>query len=292
MRAPVWLSALIALESRARSFLRNVPCTLESSIGPGGLRIGNTGPDPCHHCRGDHLSAPASGASRARPASAGGAFLPLLAVADDRHGDQGMGRDPSQASRQVRNRRGPAQSAGVRHPSGSVDGRLPVRQGGQEPRPCSVTAMEHPDDWIENHLYSPWHKLGVVIMLAIDVAIFGVFAGLADLGRADHLDSLLGGGRDQRSRPFLGLPEFQLPRDASTNISPWGILIGGEELHNNHHTFPDFGQGCRSAGTNSTSAGSISAFLPRLAWRRSRRWRRDRGWARCVRWSISTPCRR
>jgi stearoyl-CoA desaturase (delta-9 desaturase) len=100
-----------------------------------------------------------------------------VAVADDRHGHQGMGGDPSQASRQVRNRRGPAQSAGVRHPPGPVDGRLSVRQGGQKPLTLQRYGHGTPDDWIENHLYSPWHKLGVVIMLAIDMAVFGVLAG-------------------------------------------------------------------------------------------------------------------
>jgi stearoyl-CoA desaturase (delta-9 desaturase) len=58
----------------------------------------------------------------------------------------------------------------------------------------------------------------------------------ADLAGADALDSVLGGRGDQRSRPFLGYRNFNSP-DASTNLFPWGILIGGEELHNNHHTF-------------------------------------------------------
>jgi stearoyl-CoA desaturase (delta-9 desaturase) len=36
---------------------------------------------------------------------------------------------------------------------------------------------------------------------------------------------------------YWGYRNFEAP-DASTNISPWGIIIGGEELHNNHHTYP------------------------------------------------------
>jgi fatty-acid desaturase len=46
-----------------------------------------------------------------------------------------------------------------------------------------------------------------------------------------------GGWRHQRHRALLGLSQFR-GADASTNIVPWGILIGGEELHNNHHTYP------------------------------------------------------
>ena len=94
-----------------------------------------------------------------------------------------------------------------------------------------------PDDWIENHLYSPWHKLGVVIMLAIDLAIFGVLPGLLIWVTQMVWIPFWAAGVVNGLGHFWGYRNFS-PRDASTNISPWGILIGGEELHNNHHTFP------------------------------------------------------
>ena len=94
-----------------------------------------------------------------------------------------------------------------------------------------------PDDWIENHIYSPWHKLGVVIMLAIDVAIFGVVPGLLIWMTQMVWIPFWAAGVVNGLGHFWGYRNFS-PRDASTNISPWGILIGGEELHNNHHTFP------------------------------------------------------
>ena len=93
-----------------------------------------------------------------------------------------------------------------------------------------------PDDWLENHLYSPWHKLGIVIMLAIDVAIFGVFpGGLIWLVQMLWIPFWAAGVINGLGH-FWGYRNFNSP-DASTNICPWGILIGGEELHNNHHTF-------------------------------------------------------
>jgi stearoyl-CoA desaturase (delta-9 desaturase) len=46
----------------------------------------------------------------------------------------------------------------------------------ETPKPCALRPW-HTHDWIENHLYSPWHKLGVVLMLAIDMAVFGVLPG-------------------------------------------------------------------------------------------------------------------
>jgi stearoyl-CoA desaturase (delta-9 desaturase) len=93
-----------------------------------------------------------------------------------------------------------------------------------------------PDDWLENHLYSPWHKLGIVIMLAIDVAIFGVFpGGLIWLVQMLWIPFWAAGVINGLGH-FWGYRNFNSP-DASTNLFPWGILIGGEELHNNHHTF-------------------------------------------------------
>ncbi|MBK8387403.1 MAG: fatty acid desaturase [Candidatus Accumulibacter sp.] len=94
-----------------------------------------------------------------------------------------------------------------------------------------------PDDWIENHLYTPWHKLGVAIMLAIDMALFGVLPGLLIWAVQIIWIPFWAAGVINGLGHFWGYRNFNSP-DASTNISPWGILIGGEELHNNHHTYP------------------------------------------------------
>ncbi|EXI85469.1 MAG: Fatty acid desaturase [Candidatus Accumulibacter regalis] len=94
-----------------------------------------------------------------------------------------------------------------------------------------------PNDWIENHLYSPWHKLGVVVMLAIDIAVFGVLAGPLIWAVQVAWIPFWAAGVINGLGHFWGYRNFSTD-DASTNLSPLGILIGGEELHNNHHAFP------------------------------------------------------
>ncbi|WP_300453285.1 fatty acid desaturase [Accumulibacter sp.] len=93
-----------------------------------------------------------------------------------------------------------------------------------------------PDDWLENHLYSPWHKLGIVIMLAIDTAVFGALAGPLIWAVQMVWIPFWAAGVINGLGHFWGYRNFS-PADASTNLCPWGIFIGGEELHNNHHTF-------------------------------------------------------
>jgi len=93
-----------------------------------------------------------------------------------------------------------------------------------------------PDDWLERHVYSrfTWH--GVGIMVGIDLMLFG-WAGLAVWGGQMMWIPFFAAGVINGLGHFWGYRSYDAP-DASTNISPWGILIGGEELHNNHHTYP------------------------------------------------------
>ncbi len=93
-----------------------------------------------------------------------------------------------------------------------------------------------PDDWIERHLYTPLHKLGVIIMLAIDILLFGALPGILIWGVQMVWIPFWAAGVINGVGHFFGYRNFAC-NDASTNILPWGILIGGEELHNNHHAF-------------------------------------------------------
>ena len=93
-----------------------------------------------------------------------------------------------------------------------------------------------PDDWLENHVYSffPWQGVGV--MLVIDLALFGAI-GLTVWAVPLLWIPVTAAGVINGIGHYWGYRNFEAP-DASTNISPWGIIIGGEELHNNHHTYP------------------------------------------------------
>jgi len=93
-----------------------------------------------------------------------------------------------------------------------------------------------PADWIESHLYTRYSTLGVALMLVIDLALFGA-AGLAVWAVQMAWTPVMAAGIINGAGHYWGYRNFETP-DASTNIFPWGILIAGEELHNNHHTYP------------------------------------------------------
>ncbi len=93
-----------------------------------------------------------------------------------------------------------------------------------------------PNDWIERNLYTPHSVWGVALMLIIDLALFGAL-GLTVWAVQMMWIPVTAAGIINGAAHYWGYRNFEAP-DASTNISPWGIIIGGEELHNNHHTYP------------------------------------------------------
>jgi stearoyl-CoA desaturase (delta-9 desaturase) len=92
-----------------------------------------------------------------------------------------------------------------------------------------------PDDWIERNLYSKHVVLGISIMLLIDLALFGPI-GLTIWAVQMLWIPFFAAGVINGIGHYWGYRKFA-PNDTSTNIVPWGILIGGEELHNNHHAY-------------------------------------------------------
>lgn len=92
-----------------------------------------------------------------------------------------------------------------------------------------------PDDWIERRLYSRHSLLGILIMLGIDLALFGVI-GLTVWAVQMAWIPFWAAGVVNGLGHAWGYRNFACPDD-STNVSPWGMLIGGEELHNNHHAY-------------------------------------------------------
>jgi stearoyl-CoA desaturase (Delta-9 desaturase) len=93
-----------------------------------------------------------------------------------------------------------------------------------------------PDDWVERHFYTGRSRLGVTLMLIINVLLFGVI-GVSIWAIQMVWIPITAAGIINGIGHFWGYRNFEAV-DASTNVSPWGILIGGEELHNNHHTYP------------------------------------------------------
>ncbi|WP_413770937.1 DesA family fatty acid desaturase [Janthinobacterium aquaticum] len=92
-----------------------------------------------------------------------------------------------------------------------------------------------PTDWIERHLYTKYSWLGVVILLFVNFALFGVL-GISVWAVQMVWIPLTAAGIINGIGHYWGYRNYDCA-DAATNIIPFGILIGGEELHNNHHTY-------------------------------------------------------
>ncbi|MEL1265822.1 DesA family fatty acid desaturase [Pseudoxanthomonas putridarboris] len=93
-----------------------------------------------------------------------------------------------------------------------------------------------PDDWIERHLYAPHATLGPTAMLLVNFALFGI-PGIALWAVQMAWIPFWAAGVVNGLGHWWGYRNFE-SADTSTNLTPWGVWIGGEELHNNHHAFP------------------------------------------------------
>jgi stearoyl-CoA desaturase (delta-9 desaturase) len=92
-----------------------------------------------------------------------------------------------------------------------------------------------PDDWIERNLYGRYSVIGISMMLITNFVLFG-FIGITIWAVQMIWIPFMAAGVINGIGHWWGYRNFQ-PGDASRNIVPWGILIGGEELHNNHHAY-------------------------------------------------------
>ena len=93
-----------------------------------------------------------------------------------------------------------------------------------------------PDDWIERNVYTRFSTLGVVILLIASLALFGL-PGIAIWALQMALMPFCAAGVINGLGHWWGYRNFDT-NDTATNLTPWALLIGGEELHNNHHAFP------------------------------------------------------
>jgi stearoyl-CoA desaturase (delta-9 desaturase) len=92
-----------------------------------------------------------------------------------------------------------------------------------------------PDDWIERTLYARHPQLGIGLMLGIDILLFGPI-GITVWAMQMLWIPVFAAGVINGIGHYWGYRNFA-PNDSSSNVVPWGILIGGEELHNNHHAY-------------------------------------------------------
>ncbi|HEX6550901.1 MAG TPA: fatty acid desaturase [Gammaproteobacteria bacterium] len=93
-----------------------------------------------------------------------------------------------------------------------------------------------PDDWIERNVYRRHSRLGIYSMLVIDVLLFGPI-GITVWAVQMVTIPFLAAGVVNGVGHYSGYRNFEC-KDAATNVSPWGFVLCGEELHNNHHAFP------------------------------------------------------
>jgi stearoyl-CoA desaturase (Delta-9 desaturase) len=110
------------------------------------------------------------------------------------------------------------------------------RDASRDPETLRNYGRGTPEDWIERHVYSGHPLLGLVLFSAAHLLLFGVPAIVM---LAVHLTAqpFFAGGVINGLGHAVGYRSFELPTTA-TNLVPWALLLGGEELHNNHHAFP------------------------------------------------------
>jgi stearoyl-CoA desaturase (Delta-9 desaturase) len=93
-----------------------------------------------------------------------------------------------------------------------------------------------PDDWLERNLYARHRNFGIIAMVITDLVLFGV-PGIIIIAVQMLANPLMAAGVINGIGHYYGYRNFECP-DAARNVVPWGLLIAGEELHNNHHAFP------------------------------------------------------
>jgi stearoyl-CoA desaturase (delta-9 desaturase) len=115
-------------------------------------------------------------------------------------------------------------------------GALLYNQASKDQAMVNAYGVGTPNDWIERNLYTPYHRLGILLMLVIDLVLFGPW-GLLVWGVQMLWIPFWAAGVINGIGHWWGYRNHAT-RDNSRNIVPWGIIVGGEELHNNHHRNP------------------------------------------------------
>ena len=117
-----------------------------------------------------------------------------------------------------------------------LEGTELYRAAARDPATAARFGQGTPDDWLERKVYAACSWQGVGLLLLADLAMFGAIGATVWAVQMLWIP-LSAAGVINGLGHYRGYRNFDGPH-AAANILPWGILIGGEELHNNHHTFP------------------------------------------------------
>jgi stearoyl-CoA desaturase (delta-9 desaturase) len=115
-------------------------------------------------------------------------------------------------------------------------GALLYHEASKDKEMVNTYGVGTPNDWLELHLYTPHSGLGIGLGLLLNILIWGPIGALIWLIQMAWIPFWAAGIINGVGH-FWGYRNGQT-RDRSRNIIPWGIVIGGEELHNNHHLDP------------------------------------------------------
>jgi stearoyl-CoA desaturase (Delta-9 desaturase) len=117
-----------------------------------------------------------------------------------------------------------------------LEGAELYRAEGKNPETIEKFGRGAPADWMERNVYSAHPWLGIVLMVLIDIALFGAI-GITVLAVQMAAMPVMSAGVINGIGHYWGYRNFEC-KDAATNIMPIGFWFGGEELHNNHHAYP------------------------------------------------------
>jgi len=110
------------------------------------------------------------------------------------------------------------------------------RDAGRDPETLRNYGRGTPDDWLERHVYSRHTFVGIASFVLAHLVLFGV-PGIIMIAVHPAAQPFFAGGVINGLGHAVGYRSFEMPSTA-TNLVPWALLLGGEELHNNHHAFP------------------------------------------------------
>ena len=110
------------------------------------------------------------------------------------------------------------------------------RDAGRDPETLRNYGRGTPDDWLERHVYSRHTFIGIASFVLAHLVLFGV-PGIIMIAVHLAAQPFFAGGVINGLGHAVGYRSFEMPSTA-TNLVPWALLLGGEELHNNHHAFP------------------------------------------------------